>query len=241
MTLSALHISGNQVQNEADAQVRLKSVNLVAFLGGGNGDWMQPSGTMIWDTWNTTVVGNNLDAIAALGANCVRVLATAQYWINNTGSFQSHFATFCDMADTRGLYVDLCFWRVSDSDWSPPAVPYPPYDTKIADATLIANYSAWASFLASIANTLQSKSNLMLEIWNEPYYTTWDTRNAEQTDFLETTVPACCTAIRVTGYTGLIVVQWEWGIRLDPNNINGDCTLDWIIDHHAAITDPDVL
>ena len=106
-----LHVAGNKILTSDGAVVILRGVDYTYFIDGPCGSWMLPNGQIEYNTWDTAALNSNLDAIKSWGCNCIRVLATTQWWVQNTENFQSNLEYFIAQAALRGIYVDFTFWR----------------------------------------------------------------------------------------------------------------------------------
>jgi hypothetical protein len=200
--------------------VILRGVDYSYFIDGPYGSWMFPDGEIEWNTWDKTALNSNLDAIQSWGCNVVRVVTTVQWWTQNTNDFRSNVEYFISQAASRGIYVDFVLWR-NDAVEGQPSLPYPPYD----NSSIINNVSDFVNVWTSIAATLKVYPNVMFELWNEP-----NGDAAAEASWLSAS-QQCISAIRGTGATNLIVVQWGSNIYLDFQNYspNSDAysSMDW--------------
>ncbi len=80
----ALHTSGSKILDSNGNTVVFHGVDYSYFIDGPQGSWMLPSGQIEWNVWDTAAVNSNLDKLQSMGVNCVRVLATIQWWTQNT-------------------------------------------------------------------------------------------------------------------------------------------------------------
>ena len=227
----ALHISGTQILTSSGAVVTLRGVDYSWFIEDPNGDWLLPSGTIEWNTWDTTAINSNLAALQSWSVNCIRVLATSQYWIDNTDNYQNNIEYFISTAATYGIYVDLVFWCNSAAQASastPPSLPYPPYDT----SGTFSSSTDFVNFWTSVANTLKGYPNVMFELWNEP-----NGDSTAEASWMSVTQQAI-TAIRGTGATNIIVAQWNYNVGIDFQNYLGGSiwNLNWV--NQYPLSDP---
>jgi hypothetical protein len=199
----------------------LRGVDYTYFIDGPCGSWMLPNGQIEFNTWDTAAINSNLDAIKSWGCNSIRVLATTQWWVQNTENFQSNLEYFIAQAALRGIYVDFTFWRNSGV-MEATSLPYPPYDSGNG---VINSVSDFVNVWTSVANTLKGYPNVMFELWNEP------NGDAEAEASWFNVTQQCINAIRGTGSTSIIVVQWGSNTYLDFQNYSNVSTtassMDW--------------
>jgi hypothetical protein len=220
-----LHVVGNRILNNDGSVIYLRGVDYSYFIDGPYGSWRLPNGQIEWNTWDLNAIASNLDAIKSWGGNCIRVLATSQWWVSNTGNFRNNLETFISMASERGIYVEFTFWRNNDTQ-TQPAIPYPPYDI---GNNVINSVSDFVNMWASVATSLKGYPNVLFEFWNEPH----GDAIAEASWFDVT--QQCITAIRNTGSTNLIVSQWGFGVGLDFDNSGSSIwTMDWVNNYPLA-------
>jgi hypothetical protein len=223
-TAGPLHVAGSQIRTANNTVIVLRGVDYTYFIDGPNGSWMTQDGSILWNTWNTAAVNSNLDALQSWGVNHVRVLATVQWWIDNTNNFQSHLSYFITQAAQRGIYVDFTFWRTTPSAGMPDGVlPW-------ADGNgLINNSSDFVNLWINVADILKDYPNVLFEFWNEP--NAGGDPTAEASWF--NTTQQCINALRGIGVANLIVVQWDYGLAMDyqwyqQGSLWG---LDWVDEH----------
>jgi hypothetical protein len=204
--IEPLHVTGNQIQTANNKIITLRGVDYTYFIDGPNGSWMTQDGNILWNTWDTTAINSNLDALQSWGINIIRITATVQWWTDNTDNFQSNLAYFITQAATRGIYVDFTFWRTTASSGMPDGVlPW-------ADGNgLINNPQDFINLWTNVANTLKVHPNVLFEFWNEP--------NAGGDPVAEanwfSTTQRCIIALRAIGVKNLIVIQWDYGLAMD--------------------------
>ncbi len=226
-TIPPLHIEGNSILDGNNVPIVLHGVNYPYFVTNPSGSWILPNGQAEWNTWDQNAVANNLDAIKAWGGNCIRILATTQWWTSDTDNFRSKIETFISMAGERGIYVDLTFWRNNETGIQT-GIPYPPYD---AGNNVINSTTDFVNLWTNIANSLKNYPNIFFELWNEPHGATAqpDSDPLAEASWFEVT-QQCITAIRGTGATNLIVVQWGFGFGYDFT-YNVTYNLNWVKDY----------
>ena len=188
-----LHVEGRYIKNSLGQIVYLRGINKHGFEGSPYGDWQTPSGSIVWSTFDPTIVAANLDAMKSWGMNTVRCYSCAEFWINNTGGHREVVKQLAVLLAERGMYLIYTFWR---ADYGAPQqnLPYP--------TTAIPNATAFVNLWSNIANELKGYPNIIFSLWNEPEPPN-ETVRAEWF----TTVQSCINAIRETGATNLIIVQ----------------------------------
>ena len=204
----ALHVVGNRVVTGEGVDLILHGVDYTYFIDDPYGSWMLPSGDIEYSVWDTTALAANLDAIKSWGFNSIRILATTQWWAQNSGDFQSHLEYFIKEAASRKIYVDFTFWRNNGLEGQP-SLPYPPYDDGNG---VIKSENAFVNLWASVSVALKSYPNVLFELWNEPN----GDKEAQNSWFNVT--QKCIDAIRDTGASNIIVLQWDYNTYLDFRN-----------------------
>ena len=195
---SSLTVDGQYIKDVSGNTVVLRGVDYTGFVDGPLGSWTMPNGNIEWNTWNTAAIGNNLDAMESWGANCVNVYMTVQFWVKNTDNFQSNIAYFIGQCQQRSMYVELTYWRNNVAE---PQVTMPYTDPGNG---YINSPTDFVNLWASTANVLKAYPNVIFQLWNEPVGD--GSHTTEATWF--NTAQQCITAIRGTGATNLIGVQW---------------------------------
>lgn len=220
--MKTIHTDGRYVKDSDGVTVTLKGVNFAQFIDYANGNWIQKSsGNIVWNTWDTTNAQAALDAMKSWGCNCVRTLATVQWWTENTDNFRQHIKDWIAWADQRGLYVVLNFWRVSGA--STCIYPVPPFNTDANDNAILGSEQAFIDFWASVASELKDYPNVLFSLWNEPN----GDQGATPANWMST-AQKCITAIRATGAQNLVVVQWGYNILPTTYQNPSPWSLDWI-------------
>jgi hypothetical protein len=119
------------------------------------------------------------------------------------------------------MYVVFGFWRVTGTGGQS-GLPYPPY---CENNSFIKNETDFVNLWRDVANNLKGYPNVLFELWNEPV-------SNESSWF--SVVQQCITAIRSTGASNIIVVQWGYCLFVNmqgkgaPGSYSG---LDWIEQH----------
>ena len=226
--LSPLHVEGPYIKNIFGQVVTLRGVDYSYFCDDPRGSWITRAGFVVWNSFDTIVMGDNLDAMRSWGANIVRTPITIEWWTKNTYNFRSNIATWIVMAARRGMYVEIVPWRVSNAT-SFPELPYPPYNNGDPDTAIIGSVSAWVTFWADMANTLKAYPSVLFELQNEPH------GNATAKTSYFNAAQQVITAIRNTGSTNPIVFQWDYGVGADIGNAWTN-DMSWVTDNPLTDT-----
>jgi hypothetical protein len=209
-----LHVSGNKILNSGNSTLRLRGVDYTYFMDTPDGSWMDAAGTIHWDStpsvrdnFNTVWIGQFLDGMASWHVNCIRVFITIQFWTQDTLQYKSNVKYFIEQCGSRGIYIIYVPWRVSSSTSELfGALPYPPYaQGSSADTAIIGSATAFVNYWSSVANELKGYNNVVFELWNEPgwYY------GQAGVDSWFSTTQLCINAIRATGATNLIDIEFD--------------------------------
>lgn len=242
MTLSALHVSGRYIRDVINNTVILRGVCYgYSFVDQNN------SGAYWFGLgWNPTKAGQILDIIRSWGANIVRLHESYDWMVHNTVdpvSGLTHFQivkALAQLCDSKGLYLFLDGYsnlHAGVSGYQQDPLSWPPY-TNAEGAAIIPNAQAWIDAWVSLVSNMGGVNNLIIELHNEPH------GNAAAQASWFTNLQPCITAIRNTGWTGLIVYQWDYGCWInlswpphsvfDPDWGGGDFR--WVRDY--PLTDP---
>ncbi len=156
-------------------------------------------------------------------------------------SIKTYLQTLCQEADKYGIYVDIVPYMLTPSTSSFGQDPYATtrlwmarnandgmgrsqatnsYRSRLRQAT---NKASGHWFWTDMANNLKNYPNAIFEAWNEPGWNGGDTEPipAGYMTYLQTMY----SAIRATGSTNLIIMQWHMG--WNPNGYGR--TLGWVI------------
>lgn len=166
--MTILHVDGTLIKDANGSIVALRGVN-----AGGFGDSCTGWFTT---TWNDNTVRSNLAAMRSWGINCMRIMGTARWWLENCkenlqGSeacSQPHRESIIrtiQLAQEYGIYVIFSFWSIDTVGSRSPGIqdylPYPPrcstqnFNTIRNSADFVelwAGNSATSTFLARFAN-----------------------------------------------------------------------------------------
>ncbi len=163
-----LHVEGRTIKDANGNTVILKGVNAGGFGDTASG-WFTTS-------WSETTVRNNLAAMKSWGINCVRIMGTARWWLENSRenlqgsdvcsiSHRDAIKRTIEIAQEYGFYVIFTFWSLDTVGPRSPGIqdylPYPPrasaqnYNTIRSTADFVelwAGNSATSQFLARFRN-----------------------------------------------------------------------------------------
>ncbi len=161
-------------------------------------------------------------------------------------NIKTYLQTLCQEADKYGIYVDIVPYMLTPStssfgqdpyatpDFGWQGLPMMGWDTAGNNFLSAAGYANneqgfWHWFWTDMANNLKNYPNAIFEAWNEPGWNGGDTEPipAGYMTYLQTMY----TAIRATGATNLIFIQWRMG--WNPNGYGG--TLGWVSDVNNAL------
>ena len=211
--LSPLHVEGKLIKDSSGNTVILRGVNIGNnFFDNPGASWMGVVG------WNSTRVSQELDIIKSWGCNCVRIHECYQYWIQNTVdpvSGLTHRQIVHDLAslcNQKGLYLildgyDVLPYGATGNRQTP--LPFPP-DENSYELAVIPDAQTWINMWSSAATSLKDLPNVIIEPHNEPVPDSGQDEATQRTLWF-TNLQSCITAIRGTGFTGLILYQWEYG------------------------------
>jgi hypothetical protein len=203
---TGVNVVGNKIYTASGQLLILKGMVYTYFMDSEGGSWMMPSGTVnfLTNPMSTTGVTDLLTFMKASGCNVVRVFLTTQYWVTDSNSYISNLEYFITQAATYGIYVDICPWCNTVAISEPSTLPWEDGNTFLTTSTEFVNL--WTN----ISTTLKSYPNVLFELWNEPQGT-----NAGDEATWFTVAQECINAIRVTGATQPIIIQWEMQINYD--------------------------
>ena len=198
---NSLHVLGAHIKDSSNNSIQFRGVDYTYFIDDPFGSWTQANGLTKWSTWDTSAVNYFLDEEHSWGANIIHVLTTSSFWITNQSGFRSHLEYFITQAANRGMYVELTYCRNNQTE-SFPHIPW--FD---AGNGYINSASDFVNLWKSTANELKAYPNVLFNFWDEPSpsgpYGEADWFNVSQ---------QCINAIRSTGSTNLIVIQWAPGL-----------------------------
>ncbi len=165
-------------------------------------------------------------------------------------STQTYLQTLCATAENYGIYVDIVPYQLtacSNSYQSDPyltpnqgggqGLPLCGFDSPGTAFIESTGYSTeqvfWTAFWTDMANSLKAYPNAIFEAWNEPDNDNSQTPNTVESGYM-TYLTTMYDAIRSTGATNLIFMQWKMG--WEPNGWG--MNLSWASSITSAIGSP---
>lgn len=215
---SGLTVDGQYIKNDLGETVVLRGINKHGFEDDPHGHWQRSDGGVIYNTFETSIVQENLNAMQSWGMNLVRSYSTVEFWVENTDNHRQIVKNYATIAAKHGIYLIYSFWHILPNAEQTDA-PYPPY---CETNPYLNSPDDFVELWRGIADELKYYPNILFELWNEPL--------GNQTLWFET-VQECITAIRSTGATNLILVQWDYGLWANLNYSNVGSKLDWVEDY----------
>jgi len=207
-TASPLYVDGNQIKDANGNIVYLRGV-CKTDLSSVDGDWYAGA------YWTEAYAREEMNAIKSWGANVVRIHIAISDFKNNilTADGVTHYkqamARLLTIADELSMYVIMDGYSVLSGSWQgQDAGPYPPYQNDPAAASVIGSEQDFINWWADMANTFKNHPSAIFDIWNEPH-----DPFPKATYF--STVQKCISAIRATGSTNVVMVNWDWGCWVD--------------------------
>lgn len=231
-----LRAQGNRLVDAAG-----KTVQLVGYAGGVQ--TMSPSPAGLWERRGNTqhydwvfdeqAIIDNLDAMRAAGANCIRV-HMAMWWLKHDGeylgrqgieylTFKENFYRIIQLAKERGIYVIIDGMTVTPDflgGGGQDALPYPPYQDDEPDQTLaqdtVGNAQEFIDLWLQLALYLKDLPNLILEPWNEPHTPSGHDESTVRAKWFDV-VHNFVVALRTNGVDHPIVIHWGYGSYINWN------------------------
>jgi hypothetical protein len=234
VSISPLSVDGKYIEDTLGNVVHLRGVVKNGYEACPGGIWMDTD-VMSISQWNPSKCGTELDAMKSWGVNVVRTVITVDLWKNNTGSMRQMYEAFLNLAAQRGMYVVFDGFQVVNyfAGGSQDPLPYPPYATSPGASSVISSQQDFIDWWTHVATELKGYPNVIFELWNEPHG-----NSAAEASWFNVS-QRCINAIRATGATNLILVQWDyacWVNVLYPPPSNPASTMSWI--SQASYTDP---
>ena len=193
MVTLPLHTSGVNVLNSNNQIVFLRGINwlecgfTVSCTGAWypNGDWMWGSG---YHTFSLTGLNQRLAEMQSQGINALRLCINNSWWANDSA------VNYSDSTPTNIHIRDALLQTIRA------AATYGIYCILDFDfSNTFTNTAAFVSYWTNAANLYKNEPNVIFELWGEPNmdFGTWTTATQQ-----------ACAAIRGTGATNLIWVQY---------------------------------
>jgi hypothetical protein len=201
--MSGIYIEGRWIKAKSTGNiVTLRGVCKSGFLASPDGWWTS------YNYWNPSEVREHLRAMRSWGVNCVRIVITAAWWIDDnitfegvSHSYRQHLRDTIQIAQEEGIYVILAGWMILPigvGDQS--SMPIPPYNTP-GEQAYFPTQQSFVNYMVSQAIELKDYPNVILEPWNEP------ANSDAETDWFNV-VQQCINEIRKFSDVPILV---HWG------------------------------
>ncbi len=248
VTISPLHTSGHQILDSNNNPVYLRGIGRTGDCDSLSGMWSAPGQDVFnygqkWQT-DMTVLKQEMDATFTSyrdvwKVNMIRMFIPIDWWWqdnvnpaqtygqgpNQVMSYRNYIETVIQEAAKYGIYVDICPYTVlnyyvGQNAWDGIPGSLGQASLNFMHTINADEMTAWRMWWASVANRLEQYPNAIFEMWNEP-------ENNMQGYF--TYMTNAYQAIRATGATNLIFMQYHMGI------VPGYAELDWIPQFHNQL------
>jgi hypothetical protein len=240
-TALPLHTSGSQILDSNNQVVYIRNIGMAGFCPdiyfwapGGSDNWGDQ-----WGLVTTAQMDQTFQAMQTTWhANMIRVFYFPEwYWLNTVSassetpnaspqsmSTRQYFQTLCTEAAKYGIYVDFAPYQMTANSATYSSDPYMTSNiagaqglplcgfdtagTSFIQSTGMTEATFWNAFYTQMANDLKGYPNAVFESWNEP----GDAYSPDKVDagFLQYQT-IMYNAIRATGATNLILMQWMDG------------------------------
>jgi len=237
--ISPLRVEGQYLKDDYNNTVILRGVSCGDLGDSPDGTW---SGVQLqtYSDWqaNQADVIAELNAIKSWGCNMIRVMGALEYWVYNMGNNIQMLKDLANLCAARGMYLLYDHWSVrgwGDGSSQDP-LPYPPYQTSTNANAVVPSEQAYINIMASEAANFTGYPNVILGLWNEPN----GSSGGNVTDWMNV-AQQCITAMRATGFSGIIDVEWSYGLWCNlqnqppapPTSPSGGSAsvLDWVYDY----------
>ncbi len=248
MTSLRLHVEGRHIKDSRGQVVILRGVNQPGFADTPTGLWNPKGGSLFSGVrrWGPDAVKANLDAMERWGLNVVRGHQAVRYWIDNEGKTRDgtkigityreavkEVVKLC--ADRQMYYIfdPYCIRGYGEEGSGQDPMPFPPYSIehqKKLVPPVIPGEAAFVQYWRDVATELKPFPNVIFEIFNEPVPVKGVGKEQAMRDWRRVW-QECVDAIRSTGATQPIVIQWDYGIWCNlnfPPPRNAGATMDWV-------------
>ena len=235
---TSLHTFGHQIVDSNGNVVYFRGIGRAGDIDSMTGFW-SGKGMPVYDTsmsWQTDTMAltNAMDQTFACyrdvwRVNLIRIFVPVDWWwqdkINpylayGQGpdieiSYQNYIVLLVEQAQKYGIYVDFCPYEVrnifiNNDSWD--GVPGSLGDLSLSFMQSINHdeMKAWQSWWTNAANRLGNYSNVIFEMWNEPDDGTVTADSVEAQSYFNYSIQSY-EAIRATGATNLVFMQWHAG------------------------------
>jgi hypothetical protein len=236
---SPLHTTGHLILDAQNNVVYLRGIgragdlNSLSGTWGGNGDAAYDCGEA-WQT-NMSALTSKMDQTFACyrdlwKVNLVRILIPVDWWWQDKVnpyltcgqgpdqmmSYCSYIQLMVQQAQRYGIYVDFCPYEVHNFFVNADAsdgIPGSPGASSLSYMHSINpdEIRAWQVWWISVVNRLGQYPNFIFEMWNEPDDGTNTAASATAAAYFNYTIQSY-EAIRATGNSNLIFMQWHAGL-----------------------------
>ncbi len=257
----ALHTSGTQILDSNNNPVYLRGMgvagmtpDLILWGTGSSDSWGDQ-----WGSASSTAVTQTFTELSTVwDVNMIRVFIYPEWWMLNGAdgtangeNVQSYVETLASEAEAAGIYIDIVPYQLTACSGSFSSDPYlTPNQAGSQGLPMCGNWDSaasaflsyeesqngyaneqafWTAYWTSMANALKAYPNVIFEAWNEPMGSSTNTVTSGYMTYLTTMY----NAIRSTGSTNLIFMQWNCG--WEPNVGQ---TLGWASAMTSAIGSP---
>ncbi len=251
-----LHTSGDQILDSNNNLVYLRGMGIAGYVPdlilwgqGGSDSWGDQ-----WVSASSTAVTQTFQELSSVwDVNMIRVFVYPEWWWLNSVpsngiSTQSYLETLASEAEQYGIYIDVVPYQLtacqnsftSDTYLTPnqgggQGLPmmnnWDSAAKSFLSSTGLTEQSFWTQYWTSMANTLKVYPNVIFEAWNEP--STGSNSNTIPSGYV-TYLTTMYDAIRATGATNLIMMQWQMG--WEPNGWGSN--LSWASQLNTALLNP---
>ena len=239
--ISPLHTSGSQILDQNNQVVNVRSIGMAGFAPDmyfwaptGSDSWADQ-----WGAATTAQMDQTFSVMQSTWhANMIRVFYLPEwYWQDtvsppsetpgatpSTVSTRAYFQTILTEAAKYGIYVDFVPYQLTANSATFTSDPYMTSDVAGAQGLPLCGWDSagnafiqstgmteanfWTAFYTQMANDLKGYPNAVFEAWNEPGDS--GSTNSVDSGFLQYQT-IMYNAIRATGATNLIMMQWMDG------------------------------
>ena len=219
-----LHVEGNQLIDENGNIIKRSNINVNTMIDMPSGFWINDAGIYTYG-WNETLVSRSLQQMYEWNATGIRLLFTAEWWIDNTDGFQDYVKYIANWCGNHSMTVEFVPWRASNATSLP--------DGELVWTTPNGYLDSAQDFINmwhDIATELKDYGNVMFDLWNEPNGNS--TYAAEYMDAVQKII--WDVRVNCSAYNP-IVVQWGYGIGYDFGigaGVRGD--MNWVTDYQLT-------
>ena len=228
-----LHVEGKYIKDEDGSTVFLRGVWKAEYIDTSTGWWTAPGvwpGSMApgdnYATWDESAVRAQMEVMSnEWGINVIFTFIWGNWWLENANKALSQHASTTDIgsvdaiketlriAQNYGIYFQIRLYSPQAPDYyggpGEGRVEFP-YDTGEAYCSKVWSQQDFVNFWVNVATELKDYPNIILCLFDEPvtlYQTTPDPISGKS--WFDTVIETV-DAIRATGFTGLVLLQWGY-------------------------------